>query len=385
MSALDYNTAIRGIRVANSDFLQLLYQLRDVLTSSKELTFTLGDEDIVIEGLLALIDNYRNGKFQSVTIGTAPDCVKLSIDDGNLKVTDLGGNLVGVVCSGLSFSDIADTTIASATLRDCEVESVNGSVAVSGGNVSFDNIEVTKLTATSIVARNVNGYTASVESSYTSDLYIQGDRRMAFPDQRNVFYDDGVAVDGFASKILSGYSDGVWTWDSTTDAKPSMLGLTAMDRVGIPSLITICGNNNYNDFKDIIQRPYGLKNLVAWMSGVSGDENLVSMSSDNYVMASVFLWPYATYELYAPYQSDTKDIVVSEFREEDIGKEVYYRTSASSWTIYRTLKMNYNNLSPISAQFGSPYEIPPYSCVKFIVSRTGSAQEGSTVSILEIA
>ena len=205
---------------------------------------------------------------------------------------------------------------------------------------------------------------------------------MAFPDQRNVFYDDGVAVDGFASKILSGYSDGVWTWDSTTDAKPSMLGLTAMDRVGIPSLITICGNNNYNDFKDILQRPYGLKNLVAWRDGSSV---AVSMTADDFVMASVFLWPYATYELYAPYQSDTKDIVVSEFREQDIGKEVYYRTSASPWTIYRTLKMNYNNQTAISAEFGSPYEIPPYSCVRFIVGRTGSAQDGATVSILEIA
>lgn len=382
MPALDYNTAIRDIREANDEFIQLLTKLRNILTTSDELEFVLGNDKIVIEGLLALIDNYRNGKFQSVTIGTSPDCVVLSIEDGNLKVSDLGGNLVGVVCSGLSFADIANTTIDSATIRDCEVESVNGSVAVSGGNVSLDNIEVTKLTATSIVARNVNGYTASVESSYTSDLYIQGDRRMAFPDQRNVFYDDGVAVDGFASKILSGYSDGVWTWDSTTDAKPSMLGLTAMTRVGIPSLITICGNNNYNDFKDILQRPYGLKNLVAWRDGSSV---AVSMTADNFVMASVFLWPYATYELYAPYQSDTKDIVVSEFREEDIGKEVYYRTSASPWTIYRTLKMNYNNLTAISAEFGSPYEIPPYSCVRFIVGRTGSAQEGSTVSILEIA
>lgn len=387
MPALDYNTAIKGIREANEDFIQLLSKLRDFLTTNKELTFTIGDETVVVDGLLELIDNYRNGKYQSVIIGTDADAVMLSIDgDGNLKVSDVNGNLVGVVCSELSFSDISDTTIDSATIRECNIENVSGSVKVSGGTVTLESINVGTFEAQSIVAqKNLSGYAASIEASYARNLYIQGDRRMAFPVQRNVFYEGGFAIDSFASKMASGYSNDVWTWSSST-AKPSMLGLQQGDRGEIPSLITICGNNKYSDFLNQLGQPNGLKNLTAFAfvdnTPAKAD---VPMTVDDSNMASVFVWPYAEYALSSQYYQFAERLVVSEFGEDDIGKEVYYRTGASAWTIYRTLTINYNNLAPISATLGSPYEIPPYSCVRFIVGRTGTATGGSTISILEIA
>lgn len=385
MPTLDYNTAIKGIRDANDDFIQLLSKLRNILTTSDELKFVLGNDEIVIDGLLALIDNYRNGRFQSVTIGTAPECVVLSIDDGSLKVTDLGGNLVGVVCSGLSFSDIVDTTIDTATLKNCNVESINGSVKVSGGTVSMESIKVGTFETQSLVAHKyVSGYAATMETSYTRNLYIQGDRRMKFPVKRDVFSDGGVPVDDFFSKISPNYSGGVWTWNDDDAVTPAVLGLQPRNVVGvIPDLITICGNNRYADFYTMLG-PANLKNLRADVYSIANITPF-SMTSDYFYMASAILWPFTTYENYAGYTYETKDLVVFEFRTEDIGKEVYYRTSESPWTIYRTLKVNYNNLAPISAEFSTTYTIPAYSCVKFIVNKTGSAQEGATLSILEIA
>lgn len=385
MSTLDYNTAIRDIRVANDDFIQLLAKLHDFLTTNKTLKFYFGDETVVIDGLLALIDNYKNGRFTSVTIGVGDNSVLLSVDtEGNLKVSDINGNLVGVVCSGLSFSDISDTTIDSATMTECNIESVVGDIKVSGGEISLESLHANNLSATSLVARNISTTIATIEESHTTDMYIQGDRRMAFSDTRNVFYEGGVTIDSFVEKMEGGYSGAnpIWVWDNCV-AKPSMLGLQQQNLGTLPNLITICGNNKYSDFMTFLGRPFNINNVVGFAFVDNTPAVKVSLTEVP-LMASVFLWPYAAYEGYVFTNWDNKNIYVSEFKPEDIGKEIYYRTAGSAWTIYRTLTIHYNNQQAISASLGTPYEIPPYSCVKFIVNRTGTVLSG-IVSILELA
>lgn len=386
---LDFNTAIKKMREVNADMLQLIAQLRDFLTTDKELEFSLGNESIFIKGLLSLMDNYRNGKFQSVTIGTEPDAVVLSMDgEGNLKVTDTAGNLVGVMCTGISFSDIADTAIDKATITDCTVDSLKGSVKVSGGKVSLETLKIEgNFVAQTAVVNSIDSNSAEIDDAYVRQLYIQGDRRMAFKDTRDVFAyntSPGVTdpVDDFASKLSGGYnlSDMVWDWDSST-AKPSMLGIDPTDNT-IPSLITICGNNKYEDFRSTLPPvQYGISNVK--VDFVDPSVIAVVLTNEYADMASVFLWPSLRYETVS-YGGVAKNIVVHEFSSTDVGKEVYYRTSASPWVIYRTLTVHYNNMAPISATLGTPYTIPAYSCVKFIVGRTGTASDGSTMSILEI-
>lgn len=377
MSTPDFSTALRIIRESNADFMALVSQIRDFLTTDKELTFTLGNETIVVKGLLALINAYRNGQFVSVTIDGGSSKVVLSMDaDGNLRVEDAGGNLVKVICTSLTASEITASTIASVTAENCDIASATGTLNVTGGDVTLETLDVAQaLTATSATAKNVSADSVSSGSSYTTDLYIQGDRRMAFPDQRNVFYDGGAPVDDFAGKMASGYSNNEWDWTSTV-AKPYMLGITDPS---IPSLICFQGDNKYSDFDRIPGYPNVIANAQAQAAvGLSSAQKVPF--TDNPEMAPLFAWPW----MYS--DEVNKNLVLREFHNEDIGREVYYRTYGSPWTIYRTLTFNYSNYNtPLSATLGNPFEIPAYSCVRFLINRTGSNTEGTSVSILEIA
>lgn len=375
MSTPDFSTALLQIKQANAEFLTLITQIRDFLTTDKELSFVLGNETIVVQGILALIDAYKNGSFESITIDGGSTGVVLSMDtDGNLRVEDKGGNLVKVVCTGISASEITSSTMGSVTAQDCNIQSATGNLNVYGGNVTLDSLNVQdELNVTSAVAKNVSGTNVTAENSYTTDLYIQGDRRMAFNDERKVFFDGGAPVDNFASKMSAGYSDSVWNWASSPMATPAMLGIYFSTDT-IPGLISFNGDNKFSTFGSS-----KIANALALASvGISPAQSVHFTDDPN--MAALFAWP----NIY-PDEYNT-ELVLREFRTEDIGKEVYYRTYGSHWMIYRTLTFHYNNYNmPISATLGNLYEIPPYSCMRFTVNRVGSNTEGTSVSILEIA
>lgn len=379
MSNPDFSTALQRIREANADFLSLVTQIRDFLTSDKEITFALSDETIVVKGLLALIDAYKNGQFNSVVLDNGSSRVILSLDtDGNLRVEDVGGNLVKVVCTELAASKITSATITSVTADNCTIKSASGTMNVIGGDVALDTLSVQEeLTTTSATAKNVTAENVTAGSSYTTDLYIQGDRRMAFPNQRMVFVDGGAPVNDFAGKMSGGYSGNVWDWSNST-AKPYMLGISSESPV-IPDLICFQGNNKYSDFNRLPFIPNVLENVQAQASVGITSATRVTFTDDP-EMAAVFAAPWMYVDEY------NKQLVLREFRPEDVGKEIYYRTFGSPWKVYRTLTFHYSNYNlPISATLGMPYEIPAYSCVRFTINRAGANTEGTSVSILEIA
>lgn len=377
MSTPDFSTALLQIKQANAEFLTLITQIRDFLTTDKELSFVLGNETVIVKGIMALIEAYKNGRFESITIDSGSTGVVLTMDaDGNLRVADKGGNLVKVVCTGISASEITNSTMGSVTAQDCNIQSVTGNLNVFGGNVTLDSLNVQdELNVTSAVAKNVSGTNVTAENSYTTDLYIQGDRRMAFSDERKIFFDGGAPVDGFASKMASGYSDNVWNWANSPMATPAMLGIH-YNTDPIPSLISFNGDNSYSNFNRMPGYPNVISNVQAMATtGVSP----VSLTEDP-DMASMFAFPWIYPDEY------NKMLVLREFPVDAVGKEIYYRTYASPWTIYRTLTFNYSNYNnPLSATLGTPFEIPAYSCVRFTINRAGSNTEGTSVSILEIA
>ena len=68
-STADNSTALQVMKDANADFLAFINNLRAFLTGQDPVTFDIGT-GITVNSMLKLIDDYRNGKFNEIVLGT---------------------------------------------------------------------------------------------------------------------------------------------------------------------------------------------------------------------------------------------------------------------------------------------------------------------------
>lgn len=383
-SSADNSTALQVMKDANADFLAFITNLRAFLTGQDPVTFDIGT-GITVNSMLKLIDDYRNGKFQEIYLGNPNSgiYVKLSVGtDGNLYISDANGNLAYVNCDKIYASLIENCTAYSVTAEEARITSVNGKVAVSGGNVNLSSLTLNRLKANTFNSNNMNVQSMVVGSAFQCDgILSYGTRKFTPKSTRKMFVRSGSPLNDAADLLAFTTVDEHKIWDMTDPSKLQAedLGFTeAMLLPEIPDVIEICGENAYGDFKTggFFRRPYGCPyNVYAMFSRDGSDSSFNGLHlSEDYELAALFAWASGKVST----MSDGKTLVLTSFSAKDSGREIYYKTGPHFWRIYRIMRVTYsatNSNNPVSVEFDGLTKIPAYSCIRFIIGRHDSKSE----------
>ena len=374
-SIADNSTALQVMADANKDFLTLILNLRAFLSGLDPVTFTVGGQDITVNSLLKIINDYRNGDFNEVVLGgqDSNTRIKLFVNaNGELAITDNQGNLATLTCDKLSTSTIDKCKCDEVTANGATIGWAEGTVNVRGGNFSFSQLKLNYLDVGVLNAGGITAKDLEVNGRVTcSELFVTGTRRFTPQKVRNVFYRNNSPLDNAASLISISNNE----WNMATGLTPADLGFVTYngDRTAgavVPDIIKICGNNKYSDFKGsagfitiALRLP---QNVDAYVAD-EGATNfyVVEMGSTIYPFAALMLWPTG---LYAPTENQLN---LCSFAPSDIGKEIYYQVMENPWKIYRTMVLDYSGPSdrtPNAISFENLVDLPAYSCRRFIVN-----------------
>ena len=393
----DFNTALEVMRSANDDFLELINNLKAFLSGNGAITFNIGGQAITVNSLNDLIENYKKGKFKTILLGgqATGKQVMLSVDEnGRLLVSDTKGTPVPVTCDKLSASTIDNCVATKVQADECEIRNIKNAVNIKGGSAKLHYLEVGQFVADSLDVPRVKTENLQVNGTlYCSDVLVMGGRQLILNNPKNTFYRDGKPIND-ASHLVEFNDDDEWR------LTPAGTRLSAMDcgfkdlsdamsstskaslvyaGMAIPGVVRIMGHNNDN-FKnrqsfilwmspeDKYAAP---KNIIAYVSlnGTLGSYHAVSIV-DKPKFSNVLAWPvgFANYD-----KNDSTDpgtLYLASFRNEDMGKEIYYQTLQSEWPIYRKMSIHIKNNAIQNVSFSEEYVVPPYACQKFVVGKS---------------
>lgn len=395
-SNADNNTSLEVMRKANEDFIELISNLKTMLTGTSPVTFNMDNYTITVDSIVGLINNYKQGKFTVLVIGgqsTNGYQVKLSVDSqGRLKVTDNQGNLATLDCSTLEGAYINKSTVNTVEAKDCTISKLVGSVSVTGGTVSLDKLNIQKdLSTSTIRATDIYTDTLDVSGSVTcNSLLVYGTRKLNVPSVRDVFYRNGSPIDNEV-QVLKIDTNGNWQIsDNIGSPRDFGYGISTMVNTGaaLPGMLHIRGNNAYTQFyasdvNSFIKGYSTVKNIKALVS-VNGNSYTPCDLDANLYFAVMTMWPTGII-------SETDGTVyLTSFNNSDLGKDIYYHTEASPWVIYRSMTVTKTSAGYSKVTFGDVYSLPAYSCIRFIadrhvVSSSANGNEMTVVYALEIA
>lgn len=374
-SIADNSKALQVMSDANKDFLSLILNLREFLSGREPVTFTVGGQEITVNSLLKIIDDYRNGIFDEITLGGQDSSTRIRLfvnNNGDLAVTDTSGRLATISCEKFSTSTIDKCQCNDVTVNGATIRSAEGSVSVKGGDFSFSRLQLDNLDVGVLNAGGITTKSLEVTGNVSCwEMFVTGTRRFSPQNIRNVFYNN-VAIDHAGARLTITNN----VWDMSQGLSPSDLGFVTSNgnnTIGtvVPDLIKICGENKYSEFRDTesgFNRYYTIPNNVDALVANTGSTNLQELSiSDRQLLqfAALMMWPTG---LYDPANSK---LSLCSFAPTDIGKEVYYQTFANSWKIYRVMVLYYNSASdrsPSGMYFDTLTELPAYTCRRFIAN-----------------
>lgn len=364
-SVLDNITALETMREANEDVLELIGNLKEVLTGINPVTFNMGDYSITVDSISKLIDGYRNGRFESIVLGnqtTGGKQVILSVTpEGVLNITDANGRLVTLNCEALNTSHVINSTTDRVTANDCRITSVKGAVSVSGGTYRAAQEIVDSMTATTLSGTIASIDNLNVGGSLSCNRVYYGTRKLSITNVRNIFYNRR-PLDKYQLILNDSLPKSTNVWDmSVTNGSPRDFGFTE-NLEPMPGMICIQGLNKYKSFAG-----YSPTNVKVSHSG-----NTFDIPMPEYSFSAVLLWPTGYID------TDNNRLLLTHFSQADLGNDIYYMTGGEKWIIYRTMTIDGE-----AATFGNPYMLPPYSCIRFIAN---IRSDGNIVmSVLEIA
>ena len=376
-SIADNSTALQVMSDANKDFLSLILNLRAFLNGLEPVTFTVGGQEITVNSLLKIIDDYRNGIFNEIILGGQDSStrIKLSVNaNGDLAITDTDGRLAVLTCEKLSTSNLDRCNCQKVTAKGATIEWAEGSVNVRGGDFSFSKLRLNTLDVGSLNANGIVTKDMDVNGRVTCwDMFVTGTRRFVPKDVRNVFYRNNAPLDN-ASGLLNITNS---VWDMSNGLNPTDLGFATYNgsvAVGtvVPDIIKICGNTKYDDFRTstvfitYVPIPDNVVALVADIDSTNLNEvPIFSRTNAQYPFHVLMMWPNGLYD------PANNKLSLCSFAPSDIGKEVYYQVLENPWKIYRTMVLYYNNASdrvPSGVYFANRTDLAAYSCRRFIVN-----------------
>lgn len=385
-SSADNSTALQVMVEANSDFLAFINNLREFLTGQNPVTFEIGT-GITVNSMLKLIDDYRNGRFQEIYIGSpgSGTYIKMRVgNDGNLYISDANGNLAYVNCEKLSAAIVENCTAYNVTVENARITSANGKVSVSGGNVTLSSITVEKFKSNTFNSKNMYVQSMVVSSAFQCDgILSYGVRKFVPKATRRMFMRSGSSLNDAAGMLEFSTISGETWWDMSNPNKLQAedLGFTeAANLPEIPDVVEVCGDNSYLDFmtgavfRQPIECPY---NIIALASRGGGDASFVTLHlSSDYEMAAMLAWASGKVMTIA----GRKALCLTCFSVNVSGREIYYKTGSHYWKVYRFMRVTYaptNSNLPLSVEFDGLIKIPAYSCIRFILGIHDSMSEYS--------
>lgn len=386
-SIADNSTSLKVMSDANADFISLILNLRAFLSGLNPVTFTVGGEEITVNSLLKIIEDYRTGKFNELILGGQDSStrVKLSVNaNGDLSVTDMNGNLATITCGRFSVSQIDKCNCKDVTVKGATVESAEGTVNVRGGNFTFSQLKLDNLDVDSLNADSVTTSDMSVSGRVScTDMLATGTRKFVPQIVRNVFYRNNQALDNAASLLNVSTNQ---QWDMSIGLTPADLGFVGLDGSAsagfvVPDLIKICGNTKYDDFRIVYHHTKLYRRVPANVNvrtTLNGSNYFgVVLDGSEYAFAAAMLWPTGVYSL------ASQELRLCSFALSDIGKEVYYQVLSNPWKIYRSMTLYYSSDSdrtPNAVTFENLTDLPAYTCRRFIVnSHTNVSDAGKEV------
>ena len=394
----DFNTALELMRAANDDFLELIKNLKNFLSSNGAITFNIGGQNITVDSLNDLIENYKKGKFESILLGgqSTGKQVMLSVDsNGRLLVSDVNGNPVPVTCDKLSASTIDNCIATKVQADNCEIKNIKNAVNVQGGTAKLHHLEVTQFTATNLDVPKVKAEHLNVSGTvYCTDVLVIGGRQLVLNNPKNTFFHNGAPINNANSKVKFDLDDNWKMRPDTTGVRLSAVDCGFKDlsdamastskasqvfaNMAIPGVVRIWGTNN-----DTFKVPTSIlwvssttryaipDNIIAYASltGTQGTYHAVEIANKaNF--SRVLAWPVGFLSYDKNDSSDPGTLYLGVFRNEDVGKEIYYQTFQSEWPIYRRMSVHVKNGQILNVSFEEEYDIPPYACQKFVVGRS---------------
>lgn len=363
----DNNTALETMRTSNEDVLTLISNLKALLTSVNPVAFNMNDYTITVDSITKLIENYRNGIFDTVTIGgqsSGGKQIKLSLDaNGNFQVTDTSGSLVTVKCAAVESSYIQNSVANNVVANHGKILKVTGLVSVSGGMFKSTQQTVDYMTANTLMGASATVGSLTIDYNINcNQVLCYGTRKLAVSSIRNVFYSGAMAIDNYNNLLTTSIPTTTNIWDMNAEkGSPSDIGFTNSEN-SMPGMICIRGVNVYSTMVNF--KPTNVK------IGFNG--SIVDILISALDLPALMLWPTGYID------SANNRLVLTPFKPGDSGKDIYYLSGSTPWTIFRTLTVA-NGV----AVFANPYLIPPFSCLRFIVDAWYDAN--SATSILEIA
>lgn len=403
-SSADNSTALSVMTEANSDFLEFIRKLREFLTGKEPVTFNIGG-GITVDSLMNLIRDYKNGRFETIILGgqSSGTQVELSVHSdeyGNtyFRVADKSsGNLAYIECEKLTASVLENCHAQNIYVEGATIDSIVGSVAVKGGDITLDSLNLRNLNvdgtldAKSMRVQNLN----VVGSLVSSGMVLMGTRQFAPSFVRSVFYRSSEVLDN-AATYLHISSDNEWEMSGEDYLVPKDFGFqdapATVSPVSAPDLVQFRGNTAYEDFSQneymfsffrnrSVARELPDNVYVVAETLPANTWKRMSLDSTEYEFAAVTAWPTG----FGSYSNGSGRLYLTGFNRSDVGKEIYYRTSANPWKIYRRMHVYLANSvstgeSPEKVSFGELLEIPPYSCMRFILNRTATYNRSSDIS-----
>lgn len=388
MSIGDNSAALEIMRDANKDFLEFILNLRQFLTVTGPVTFNIG-EGYTVSSIRDLIDDYRNGKFDTLILGgtDSGSLVRLHVDSqGNLVISDMQGNLATLLCTKVAASQIDNCDVNSLEAYNCRIDSIKGATSVTGGRVQLASLTLSQLTTDILDALSAEVQQLVVTSSISCPgILSYGSRKFVPKTTRNVFYRNNQALNNAASLlelsptgewVMTEYYNGAYNY---TRLKPYDFGIRggALSRVppvgtSVPDLIKLHGNTRYTDFTRtmavMFTYPMVLPaNVTAYVAAPTGTVYTRVPVDGSPEFAAAMMWPTA---MTPEVQSGAGMMYFTSFASTDFGKEIYYEVHDNPWKIYRRMRVDYDpsdNSVPVGVSFEGLVELPEYTCSRYIV------------------
>ena len=377
-SIADNSTALQVMSEANADFLSLILNLRAFLNGKEPVTFTVGGQEITVNSLLKVIDDYRSGNFEQITLGGQDSETRITLSvnaNGDLSITDIHGNLATLTCEKLSTSTLDKCRVNEVTANGATINSAEGTVNVRGGNFSFSQLKLNNLDVGVLNAGGITAKDMQVNGRVTcTDMFVTGTRRFTPQYVRNVFYRNNAPINN-AANLLNITNQ---VWDMSSGLNPGDFGFVKYNASNfaagfvVPDLIKICGNTKYSSFTSgslfstaMLRVPNNVNAEVTFEGTTSS--TTIDLNGTNFVFAALMLWPTGIFV-----DSGEGSLRLCTFADSDIGKEVYYQVLENPWKIYRSMTLNYSSpteIVPSSVVFGDLTDLQAYSCRRFIVNR----------------
>lgn len=398
----DVSSALEVMRSANADFLEVITNLRKFLTQAGPVTFNIGD-GYTISSLRDLIDDYRNGVFETICIGgtDSGSQVLLHVDsEGNLVISDTHGNLATLLVTAVSTSHIDKCEIDRVVATDCRIDSITGATSVTGGQVKLSSLSLSRLTVEVLDALSAEIQQLSVTGSLSCPgLLTYGARKFIPKTTRNMFYRNNQPLNNAASFlelspagewVMTEYYNGVTNYNRL---KPVDMGIRFgdMSRVppvgtSVPDLIRLYGNTKYDDFVNTVARIFSFpltlpSNVQAYIAAPTGSVYTIVPVNGSPEFAAAVMWPTA---MTPTIQSGAGAMYLTSFAAVDLGKEIYYEVHENPWKIYRRLRVDYDpsdKSKPVGVSFEGLTVLPEYTCCRYIVRAHDSVFDNPSASV----